>query len=201
MCMEIKHFRPPLLVFGLVILAATLLIMVKQTFRREVPSVEPAIQTVEGAQFKLSSPAFDNGAAIPAVYTCSGANINPPMTIENTPGNAKEFVLIMHDPDASSGDFVHWVAWNISVDNSTISEHSAPDNSKQGINDYGNNGYNGPCPTAGSGTHHYVFELYALNDTLNLDTSTKRAGVISAMNGKVIAKTVLTGTVTASSKP
>jgi Raf kinase inhibitor-like YbhB/YbcL family protein len=201
MSMEIKHFRPPLLVFGLVILAATLLIMVKQTFRREVPSVEQAVQTVVGAEFKLSSPAFDNGTAIPTVYTCTGANINPPLNIENIPGNAKEFVVIMHDPDASSGDLVHWVAWNIPVNNSAILEHSIPDGAKQGTSDFGNIGYSGPCPPAGSGTHHYIFELYALNDTLNLDTSTKRAGVISAMNGKVIAKTQLTGTVSASAKP
>lgn len=198
--MEIKHFRPPLLIFGLVILSATLVIMMKQTFRREVPSVEPAIQNIQGAQFTLSSPAFDNGAQIPAVYTCSGANINPPLRIDNIPGNAKEFVLIMHDPDAPSGDWVHWVVWNIPVDNSAIDEHSVPAESKQGVTDFGNKGYGGPCPPAGTGTHHYVFELYALNDTLSLDTSTKRAGVISAMNGKVIAKAQLTGTVAAKSK-
>lgn len=199
--MEIKHLRPPLLIFGLVILAATLVIMMKQTFRREVPSIEPAVQTVEGAQFSLSSTAFENGATIPAIYTCSGANINPPLTIENIPGNAKEFVLIMLDPNAPTGDWVHWVVWNIPVDTSAILEHSIPAGAKQGTTDSGNTGYGGPCPGAGSGTHRYIFELYALNDTLELESETKRAGVISAMNGKVIAKTQLTGTVAAKSTP
>lgn len=199
--MEIKHFRPPLLVFGLVILAATLLIMVKQTFKREVPSVESAIQSVQGAEFSISSPAFDSGGAIPAIYTCSGANINPPLSIENIPGNAKEFVLIMHDSDAQPSDWVHWVVWNIPVDTATIVEHSIPLNAKQGTTDFGNTGYSGPCPAIGTGTHHYQFDLYALNDTLSLDPATKRAGVISAMNGKVISKAQLTGTVTAAKKP
>jgi Raf kinase inhibitor-like YbhB/YbcL family protein len=199
--MDIKHFRPPLLVFGLVILAATLVIMMKQTFRREVPSIEPAIQTIAGAEFSLSSPAFDNEAAIPAVYTCTGANINPPLNIENTPGNAKEFVLMMRDSDAPSGDWVYWVVWNIPVDTSAVLEHSLPAGAKQGTTDSGSVGYSGPCPAAGSGTHRYIFELYALNDTLSLDPTTKRAGVISAMNGKVIAKTQIAGTVTAASSP
>lgn len=201
MGMQIKHFRPPLLVFGLVILAATLVIMLKQTFRREVPSVESAVQTVQGAPFTLSSPAFDEGGTIPAIYTCNGANINPPLRIENIPGNAKEFVLIMHDSDAPSGDWVHWVVWNIPIDTSAVLEHSLPLGAKQGTTDFGNTGYSGPCPANGTGTHHYQFDLYALNDTLTLDPSTKRAGVISAMNGKVITRTQLTGTVIAAKKP
>lgn len=199
--MEIKHIRPPLLVFGLVVLAATILVMVKQTFRREVPSVESVVQVVDGAQFALTSPAFDSQGLIPAVYTCSGANINPPLTIENPPGNAKEFVIIMHDPDASNGDWVHWIVWNIPVDTTAISEHSLPLNAIEGTTDFGKSGYGGPCPPAGSGKHHYVFELYALNDTLKLDPQTKRDGLLSAMNGKVLSRTQLVGVVEAPAKP
>lgn len=193
--MHIKHIRPPLLVVGLIILGATLFVMLKQTFRREVPSVEPGIQITEGGSFKLSSPVFDAQGTIPAVYTCKGASINPPLTIENAPGNAKTFVLIVHDPDASNGDWVHWLVWNIPVTTTTISEHSVPENASQGTSDFGSVGYGGPCPPANSGTHHYVFELYALNDTVSLDPQTKRDGLVSAMNGKLIARTQLVGTV------
>lgn len=199
--MAVKHLHPPMLVFGLIILAGTLAIMLKQTFRREVPSIEQAVQTVQTGSFKLSSPAFDNGTPIPAAYTCKGANVNPPLVIENAPGNAKEFVLIVHDPDAPNGDPVHWTLWNIPVNTTTIAEHSVPDNSVEGANNFGTGGYSGPCPALGTGTHHFSFELYALNDSITLDATTKRDGIVSAMNGKVISRTQLMGTVAADPKP
>ena len=191
--MAVKHLQPPLLVFGLIILAGTLAVMVKQTFRREVPSIEQAVQTVQSGSFKLSSPAFNNNDPIPDIYTCKGANVNPPLLIENAPGNAKEFVLIMHDTDTAN-DPVQWLVWNISVQNTAIEEHALPDGATQGTTNFGST-YSGPCPS--SGTHHYVFELYALNDSITLDPATKRDGVISAINGKTITRTQLTGTVKA----
>jgi Raf kinase inhibitor-like YbhB/YbcL family protein len=199
--MEVKHLRPPLLVFGLVILAATLLVMVLQTFKREVPSVEPAIQAIQGAEFKLSSPVFTPTVAIPTVYSCKGANINPPLQIENPPGNAKEFVLVVHGPNGTDGDSVQWLVWNIPVDTTAITEHSVPVGARQGTNDSGAVGYSGPCPVANTGTHTYTFDLYALNDTLSLDQTTKKDGLISAMNGKVIARTQLVGTIQTDTKP
>ena len=195
--MQIKHLRPPMLVFGLVILAAALAIMIGQTFRRQVPSVEPAVQTVEGAKLKLSSTVFDPDQPIPAVYTCSGANVNPPLTIENPPGNAKEFVLIVHDPDAVGGDWVHWTVWNIPVDTTSIAEHSVPAGAAEGVTSFGGPGYGGPCPQNGSGTHRYMFDLYALNDTLSLHANTSKDGLVAAMNGKVLARAQLIGTVKA----
>ena len=195
--MQIKHIRPPLLALGLIILGIALVIMINQTFRREVPSVEPAVQTVEGAKFALSSTAFEADQPIPAVYTCSGANINPPLTIENPPGNAKEFVLVVHDPDAANGDWTHWIAWNIPVDTTSIAEHSLPAGATEGTTDFGKSGYGGPCPPNGSGKHRYVFELYALNDTLNLPPTTSRDVLLAAINGKVLSRTQLVGTVQA----
>lgn len=186
-----------MLVFGLVILVVAIGIMMGQTFRREVPSVEPAVQTVEGAKLALTSTAFESGQPIPAVYTCNGANVNPPLSIENPPGNAKEFVLILHEPDAASGDWVHWTLWNIPVDTTSIAEHAIPVGSIQGLTNFGIPGYGGPCPPNASGTHRYIFELYALNDKLNLDEKTSRDGLVAAMNGKILARTQLVGTVTA----
>lgn len=195
MHMQIKHFRPPMLAFGLLILAVALAIMIGQTFRREVPSVEPAVQTVDGAKLALTSTAFESEQPIPAVYTCNGANINPPLSIENPPGNAKEFVIIVHDPDAGDGNWVHWTVWNIPLDTTSIAEHSFPPEVTQGTTSFGTAGYGGPCPPNGSGMHRYIFELYALNDTLNLSSTTSRDELVAAMNGKVLARTQLVGTV------
>ncbi len=157
--------------------------------------MEPAVQTVEGAKLTLTSIAFDSEQAIPSVYTCSGANVNPPLSIENPPGNAKEFVLIMHDPNASNGDWVHWTLWNIPVDTTNIAEHSVPAGTTEGVTSFGIAGYGGPCSPNGSGTHRYIFELYALNDTISLDPKTSRDGLVSAMNGKILARTQLVGIV------
>lgn len=192
-----KHIQEPLLVLGLIVLAITIAVMVSQTFGRKVPSVEPAVQTIEGAKFMLTSNAFLDGQAIPALYTCTGANINPPLNIENPPGNAKQFVLVMHDPDAKGQDVTHWLLWDIPVETTNIGEHTVPAGAAEGTTDFGKPGYSGPCPQNGSGVHTYTFDLYALNDSLLLGSNTTRDELLSAINGKVIAKAQLTGTVTA----
>src|SRR5690349_10070412 len=104
--MKVHHVRLPLTVLGLVILAVALAIMMRQTFKREVPAVETPSQTTSNAIFKLSSPVFDADGAIPVTFTCNGDNINPPLSIENPPNNTKAFALIVHDPDGVSKDFV-----------------------------------------------------------------------------------------------
>ena len=192
-----KHARPPLLLIGLIILVIALAVMVRQTFNRQVPSVETATQVQTNAPFKLSSPVFDADGTIPAKYTCNGENVNPPFTIQNPPGNAKDFVLIMHDPDATTGDRVHWLVWNIAIETTLVRENSIPLNSVQGTAQSGKQNYEGPCPPKGTGVHRYVFELYALNDKLSIPPETTRDGLIAAMNGKVISKIQLIGLVNA----
>ncbi len=192
-----KHAKPPLLIIGLIILVIALVIMVRQTFNRQVPSVETATQVQSDAPFKLLSPVFDADGAIPIKYTCNGKNVNPPLSIQNPPSNAKDFVLIMYDPDSTGGDRVHWLVWNIATETTLIRENSTPLSSIQGTADSGKQSYEGPCPPKGSGTHHYIFELYALNDKLNAPSDTTRDGLITVMNGKVIAKFELTGIVNA----
>ena len=195
--MHIRHTRPPLLIIGLIILGITLVIMIRQTFNRQVPPVESVTQVLPNAPFKLSSPLFDADGSIPVKFTCFGENINPPLAIQNPPGNTKSFALVMHDPDASDGDRVHWLVWNIAPDTSLILENSSPTNSTQGIGESGQAKYEGPCPTKESGKHTYIFELYALNDMLSIPKETTRDSLITAMNGKVIAKVELTGSVQA----
>jgi Raf kinase inhibitor-like YbhB/YbcL family protein len=130
---------------------------------------------------------------IPAIYTCRGQSISPPLAIGGVPDQAKSLSLIMHDPDAVSGDYLHWIIWNIAPRTITIGENSVPIDAVQGINTSGTNKYMGPCPP--SGTHHYKFDLYALDDMINLPGSTSREDVESAMASHVLARSTLTGLV------
>jgi Raf kinase inhibitor-like YbhB/YbcL family protein len=145
----------------------------------------------KGANMQITSSAFNDNESIPAVYTCKGQGINPPLAIAGVPAQAKSLVLIMHDPDAPSGDYSHWLVWNISPQTTTITENSAPAGAVEGPNGSGNNKYAGPCPP--SGTHHYKFDLYALDDMVNLPAASSRQDVDSAMSSHVLAHSTLTG--------
>jgi Raf kinase inhibitor-like YbhB/YbcL family protein len=140
----------------------------------------------------ILSPAFMNNGDIPAKFTCDDKSVNPELDISGVPQSAKSLALILHDPDAPMpGGFTHWVMWNIPVTTTMIGENSAPAGSVQGENGSGKTGYIGPCPP--SGTHHYHFMLYALDSTLNIATSSKKADLESAMQGHIITQTELVG--------
>lgn len=141
----------------------------------------------------LASQAFAEGASIPAQYTCKGQNISPPLTIVGVPTGAKSLVLIMHDPDAVSGDFVHWTVWDIPISTGAIAANSVPDGAAQGQNGGGQNKYMGPCPPAGTGVHHYMFELYAMDKLLGLKSGVGRDQLQYAMTGHILAQHTLTG--------
>jgi Raf kinase inhibitor-like YbhB/YbcL family protein len=140
---------------------------------------------------QLTSPIFNDNEVIPEIYTCKGQSISPPLAIAGVPAQAKSLALIIHDPDAPSGDFLHWLVWNIPPQTTIITENSAPVGAIQGKNGSGNNRYAGPCPP--SGTHHYRFDLYALDDVVNLPDSSSRIDVESAMSSHVLARSTLTG--------
>jgi len=144
---------------------------------------------------ELTSPAFGNNQPIPDKYTHRGAGVSPPLTISGVPLSAQTLVLIMHDPDAPAGDFVHWVMWNVPADLTTIVENSQPAGTSSGFNDFNELGYGAPAPP--SGTHHYVFDLYALDLHLGLGTGTDMRMLRQDMEGKIIAQAQLIGTVSA----
>jgi len=139
---------------------------------------------------KLSSPAFTS--EIPAAYTCDGQNVNPPLTISEVPAETKSLALIMDDPDAPRGDWVHWLMWNIDPATTKISENSVPSSAIQGTTDFGTAAWGGPCPP--SGTHRYVFKLYALDTPLNLAPSAKKSDLEAAMQGHVLEQTEFVST-------
>ena len=149
------------------------------------------IEVEQMGELKLTSPAFKNNGKIPSKYTCDGDNVNPPLNIEGIPEKAKSLVLIVDDPDAPAGTWDHWLVWNIPI-TATIEENSVPEGAKQGLNDFKRHEYGGPCPP--SGTHKYVFKLYALDTTLNMHNDSVKQDVENAMNnGHIIAQTKLIG--------
>ncbi len=141
-------------------------------------------------ELNLSSPSFENNKPIPDKYTCKGEDISPELNISGIPGNTKSLVLIVDDPDAPVGTWVHWVVWNIPLTN-RIEEGTVPTGSMQGVNDFNKKDYGGPCPP--SGTHRYFFKLYVLDITLELPDNSGKADVENAIQGHVITQTQLIG--------
>ncbi len=140
---------------------------------------------------KITSPVFKHNDRIPSKYTCDGADINPPLHVENVPDGTKSLSLIVDDPDAPRGTWVHWVVWNIAPDTKEIKEHTVPSGAQQGVNDFRKTSYGGPCPP--SGTHRYFFKLYALDVIFNIDRDTNKAGLEKAMSGHILGQTELIG--------
>ena len=142
---------------------------------------------------KLASPAFIQGAAIPKEYSCDGGNSVPVLKITDVPKIAKTLALIMEDPDASMGTFVHWLVWNIAPDSLVISDKEIG-KYFQGKNSAEKIGYLGPCPP--HGTHRYIFKLYALDRTLTLQPGATKHHLVQAMAGHVVEEAELVGTYT-----
>lgn len=137
----------------------------------------------------LTSSAFDANATIPALYTCDGAGLSPPLTITNLPLGTITLALIVDDPDAPGGTWVHWVEYNIPA--TTAFAEGAVAIGIQGRNSFGTLGYGGPCPP--SGTHRYIFTLFALDTVLSLDDAATKAQLLAAMDGRILAQAELIG--------
>ena len=137
---------------------------------------------------KLTSPAFKHQGLIPVKFTCQGDDVSPPLVIEGIPARALTLALIVDDPDAPMGTWVHWVMFDIPL-TGTIVEHSDP--GTQGRNDFGRTTYGGPCPP--SGIHRYFFKLYALDTKLGLSSLTTKAELEKAMAGHIVATAELIG--------
>lgn len=142
-------------------------------------------------EMRLSSPAFGDQQRIPGKFTCDGENTSPPLEIANVPDKAKSLALVLEDPDAPYGTFIHWTLWNLSPRLSRIEENQEPRESVCGKNSWGHNRYGGPCPP--TGTHRYEFRLYALDTYLDISGSSNRDQLQDAMEGHILAVARLTG--------
>ena len=145
----------------------------------------------------LASTAFREGDLIPAKHTCDGKNVSPHLRWDLVPQGTKSLALIVDDPDAPSGTFVHWVVYHIPPSVTELQEGVSPvdvmsNGAMQGRNGFGKIGYGGPCPP--SGTHRYFFRLYALNAQVELHAEATRHDLDAAMKSKIIAQAELMGT-------
>ncbi len=139
---------------------------------------------------KLESNGFEKGQPIPSQFTCDGQNLNPELHWSQQPEETKSFALSLRDPDAPSGDFVHWLICNIPAQTTSIEQDSVPENSLQVENDFGKKAYGGPCPP--SGRHRYFFQAYAL-DAETISPNSKKE-FFQMVEEHKIAETELMGT-------
>jgi hypothetical protein len=148
------------------------------------------------AGLELTSAAFSSGGTIPTKYTCDGRDISPPLQWRDPPRGTVSLALIMGDPDAPVGTWVHWVIYNLPATASSLpqavpTDPQLTDGTRQGRNSWNNNGDGGPCPPGG--THRYFFKLYALNSQLNLKPGATKRKLLKAMKGHILSKTELMG--------
>ena len=141
----------------------------------------------------LTSSAFAEGDLIPARHARRGENVSPPLTWSGAPDGTVSFVLIVDDPDAPGGDWVHWLVYNLPAATTSLPEGvtTLPGGAAQGKNGWGAAQYDGPQPP--SGTHRYVFKLYALDKMLDLGSGATKAALLKAMEGHVLARGQLIG--------
>lgn len=145
--------------------------------------------------FVLSSPAFEDGAPIPARFDHDSGDVSPALAWDGVPAGTAELVLLVDDPDAPmDGSFVHWVLYGLSANRAGLDEAEVAQEGRAGANGFGQPGYLGPAPPVGHGVHHYVFRLLALDQPLTLDGQPSYADVEAAASGHVLAEARVTGT-------
>jgi len=140
---------------------------------------------------EIRSVAFKQMQGIPNEYSCQGKNVSPPLTFHDLPEKTQSIALIVEDPDAPGGTFIHWVAWNWPSSIHAIEAGVAfPD---EGINSKGKIGYTGPCPPPGK-PHRYFFKAFALDKLLLLPNNSTNKDLVKAMEGHILDQSELVGT-------
>lgn len=158
-----------------------------------VAMFSPALGDESATQggFTVTSPTFGEKEHIPRLYACDGEDINPPLVIRGIPRGTGSLALVVDDPDAPTGTWVHWVVWNIRPDTKEIKENSVPKGAVQGVNDFKKHRYGGPCPP--SGTHRYFFKLYALDAMISLGPNASKTELERKMKTHVLSEAHLVG--------
>ena len=146
----------------------------------------------------ITSTAFQNDSAIPQKFTCQGEDISPALAWSGAPAETQCFALLCEDPDAPGGTYIHWVAYNIPSTERGLTENfpkrdKLPNGTRQGINDFKQMGYGGPCPPPGK-AHRYYFKLYALDAQINIPGEATRDQLLNAMHGHILAEGETMGT-------
>lgn len=145
---------------------------------------------------KIASTAFNEGGLMPDKFSYLSSNFSPPLKWDHEPSQTKTYALICEDPDAPSGNWIHWIVFNIPRDMHALPEHfpmqkELSNGIKQGTNDFHTIGYGGPAPP--SGMHRYIFKLYALDSKLNLKYGVSKKELFNAMQGHILDEAKLIG--------
>jgi Raf kinase inhibitor-like YbhB/YbcL family protein len=143
-------------------------------------------------ELRVSSPAFRDGGTLPAPFTCDGAGRSPALRWSGVPAKAREIAILVEDPDAPGGTFVHWAAFGLDPDRSGVAAGVRPP--KEGDNSFGDEGYGGPCPPKSDEPHRYVFAVYALADRIGLSDGASPDAVRTAIARVALARGTLTAT-------
>ena len=151
----------------------------------------PAQEGEVDMAIEITSSAFTEGGVIPRLYTCDDKNVSPPLAWTGVPTTTVSLAIIMDDPDAPSGTWVHWVLYNLPPDLTSLDQGTSRTGT-DGKNDFNRTGFGGPCPPKGS-THRYFIKLYALDAFLDLKAAATKSQVENLMHGHILAQGQLMG--------
>ncbi len=160
--------------------------------RPQIRSSQPGGSVV----FALQTKSFSAGGEIPRKYTCVGKDVSPELSWSEPPAGTQSLALVVDDPDAPSGTFTHWLLYDLPPSTRQLAEGASQGElpgARQGRNDFGNNGYGGPCPPPGK-PHRYYFKLYALDKQLGLKSGANRQQLEQAVQTHILAHAEVTGT-------
>jgi Raf kinase inhibitor-like YbhB/YbcL family protein len=154
---------------------------------------QPRTERALPERITVSSPAFAAGGAIPRRFTCMGENVSPPLAWSGVPAGTVEVAVVVDDPDAPRGTYVHWVVVGIDPAHTELAEGALPPGSRQGRNSAGKAAYSGPCPPGGP-PHHYRFTVYALKSKVEVGNDTTPEAAIATIESAATARGRLVGT-------
>ncbi|HVY68061.1 MAG TPA: YbhB/YbcL family Raf kinase inhibitor-like protein [Patescibacteria group bacterium] len=180
-----------LILLILFLLAALAVVVWRRQSAPQLLAPAPAAAVMQVVPMTITSSAFADNQPIPAKYTCDADGINPPLQFAHVPQGAQSLLLAVTDPDAPSGTWVHWLVWNLDPSLTGLDENAVPAGAVQGRASSGQNVYSGPCPP--SGTHHYLFTLYALDEKLDLPSYSTWDKVGAVLSGHVLGQAQLIG--------
>ncbi len=160
-------------------------------------AVASAIERETDMALQLTTTAFEHGGLVPKEFTCDGPDISPALAWTEPPAGTKSLAIIMDDPDAPAGTWVHWVLYDLppatrKLDGGVAKDRQLPSGAVQGRNDFGKIGYNGPCPPRGR-AHRYFFKLYALDIKTNLKPGATKSELERVMKGHILAQAEIVG--------
>lgn len=178
----------------ILVLALVLFLGIQAAMGDGAKATDPA---ANDKAFTISSGSFSSGGEIPKKFSCDDADVSPELSWSGTPTGVRSFALIADDPDAPAGTWTHWVLFDLPPQTTELPEgvpkvDEVPTGGRQGRNDFGKIGYNGPCPPPGK-PHRYFFKLYALDQMLNLKPGASKKDVEQAMEGHILGTAELTG--------